>query len=151
MLGQAETMIPSRVSMLQAEVFPLWELIPMNCARSQRHFDSHPGTLALIARNRQLSPQYRADRFNDRESQSGAAQMSRSGFVCAVETLAYMRQRFSGNSNSGIADLEHCLIFPGVDQKLHRAACGRVLDGVVKKIDDNLLDEPGVAFHGRVG
>ena len=88
--------------------------------------------------------------LDDREPEARAAELARSRLVDAVEPLGDPRQVGRRDPDAGV---DHVDLDPAVrrllDPHRHAAAFGRVLDGVVDQVDEDLHEPIAVRRHRR--
>src|SRR5262245_61657655 len=82
------------------------------------------------------------DVLHDRQAQPGAAQPARARPADPEESLRQTGQVLAGDADAGVRDREldggRTGEGPAPDVDLHAAALGRVLDGVVDQVDEDL-------------
>ena len=84
------------------------------------------------------------DPVDDRESQSDTGRILAARFVGLIEALKDMRDLVLGQSFTGIADMDMCLLCVGIYRKEQRTAAVDEFDRILRQVIEYLLDQVAV-------
>src|SRR5262249_3862560 len=115
------------------------------CARlGLRQMDGEDRTTPDLALHRNATFHRLREMLDDGEAETGAAHVARAAAVDAVEALEEARQMLLGDARTRVPHQNTKLSVVRAHRRNLYAGAGRVLDGVVHQVGQDLLEGPAI-------
>src|SRR5262245_628601 len=116
----------------------------------ERKFDAENAAVAGRAGRFDATVMGGANGSDNRESEARTTQFARARFIDAIKSFKNARQRFRGNPHAIIGYFEKSFAVVSAHVQTDGSALGRIFNGVVEKIDDDLLHPRAIALYPHV-